>query len=471
MALTARTIDLLNVIRSNASSAYQAYIPAITKEDYIPKVGELLAENPNMQNEFVYSLVHQISFVSIKAMEFTNAYAQFKKGKLEYGKTIEEAFVEMTKGKGFVEEQAENRMFKKYMPSVKTAFHTENWKVMYPISIEEEQLRTAFTSAQGVTDLIARITGAVLTGIEYDEYLLFKYLLIKAVNNNYTAFQCFTSSDTLATYGAKVREVSNKLCFPSNKYNFAGVMNTTPKEKQYLFIDAEFEAQYDVNVLAQAFNMDKAEYVGHRVLVDDWDTFDSDRFTEITADTNFVCPTTAELAVMANVKMIMVDPEFFQIYDTLYKVTDAHIPTGLRWNYFYHTWKVVSMSPFSNIITFGVFTAETAPSAIVVTCTGIDKTNEGTVYSFAFADGNGVSKNAKLLNINSTDIGKLIAKDPLTKKIIVPAKVNGVAQTVQNCAVNLSYLGSTYSGTLIIVAASGQTAIAVGGTFSCAKDS
>ena len=39
--LNARTIDILNTIRTNASSEYQSLVPEITSENDIPRVGEI----------------------------------------------------------------------------------------------------------------------------------------------------------------------------------------------------------------------------------------------------------------------------------------------------------------------------------------------------------------------------------------------------------------------------------------------
>ena len=76
---------------------------------------------------------------------------------------------------------------------------------------------------------------------------------------------------------SKFRGMSNQLTFMSTKYNADGVTTTTPKNDQYIFMDSMFNAEYDVNVLASAFNMDKATFSGKLKLIDDWTTFDNER--------------------------------------------------------------------------------------------------------------------------------------------------------------------------------------------------
>ena len=182
-ALNASTIDILNVIRANASLEYQNLVPTITTENDIPRVGEVINGYPALANQFISALMNRIALVKIKSAVFNNAYASLKKGYLEYGETVEEAFVQIAKARAFSAEKAEARELKRTLPDVRSAFHVMNWQVQYPVTIQDEDLRTAFLSIDGVQDLIARIVDAVYTAAEYDEFLLFKYLMIKAITN------------------------------------------------------------------------------------------------------------------------------------------------------------------------------------------------------------------------------------------------------------------------------------------------
>ena len=148
----------------------------------------------------------------------------------------------------------------------------------------------------------------------------------------------------------------------SNAYNEAGVTTATPKADQYIFMDSDTNAEYDVDVLAGAFNMDKAEFIGKLKLIDDWTTFDNDRFDVIRENSDMIEPITEdELAMMARVKGVLVDREWFQVYDNLNKMTETYVASGLYWNYFYHVWKTVSSSPFSNAVVFMLADANAEP--------------------------------------------------------------------------------------------------------------
>ena len=351
--LNASTMDILNTIRQNASMEYQNLVPEVTKESDIPKVGEVLYGYPALANQFLSTLVNRIASVRVKSATFNDDYVELKKGYLEFGETVEEVFVSIAKAREFSAEKAESRELKRTLPDVKTAFHAMNYRVQYPVTIQDEDLRTAFTSMEGVQDLIARIVDAVYTANEYDEYLLFKYLMIKAIAHGKMYPVSIGDGTDMKEAAVAFRGMSNQLGFMSTKYNISGVHTTTPRADQYIFMDAKYNAQYDVNVLASAFNMDKATFMGKLKLIDDWTTFDNERFDVITANSDQIEPITSqELALMKNVKAVLVDREWFQFYDNKNEFTEKYVASGMYWNYFYNVWKTVSSSPFSNAIVF-----------------------------------------------------------------------------------------------------------------------
>lgn len=388
-SLNARTIDILNVIRANASAEYQSLVPEVTSENDIPRVGEVLYGYPAMANQFINALVNRIAAVRVKSATFNNAYAELKKGYLEFGETVEEVFVNIAKAREFSAEKAEARELKRTLPDVKSAFHTMNWRVQYPVTIQDEDLRMAFLSVNGVQDLIAKIVDSVYVAAEYDEYLLFKYLIIKAIAHGKMYPVPFDDSD-IKNAAVAFRGISNQITFMSNKYNASGVTTTTAKADQYIFMDSTFNAQYDVNVLAGAFNMDKADFIGKLKLIDDFTTFDNDRFSDIVAGSDMIeTVTPEELALMKDVKAVLVDKEWFQVYDNTNKFTEKYVSSGMYWNYFYNVWKTVSSSPFSNAIVFVKNTANTAlPATLTAEITGIEDNEASKIYTFVVDSGN-----------------------------------------------------------------------------------
>lgn len=350
--LSAGAKDVINTVRANAPAEYQAKVPIVRADGDIPKVGQVFAQFPALANTFLDALVNRIILVRAKSATFNNLYADLKKGYLEYGDTIEDVFVELAKAVEFSAAKGETREFKRTIPDVKAKFHVVNWKAMYPITVEREELCEAFLNSSGVENLIAKIIDSVVVAAEYDEFLLFKYMIIKAVANSEIKQVKFNAND-ITSAAKKFRGISNLMEFIKTDYNKEEVHTNTKKEDQYIFMDAMFNAEYDVDVLAAAFNMDKAMFSGHLKLIDDFTTFDNDRFDVIAeASGNIEEVTAEELAAMANVKAIIFDEEWFQVYDKLSMMTEKFVASGLYWNYFYHQWKIVSSSPFSNAVAF-----------------------------------------------------------------------------------------------------------------------
>ena len=439
-SLNASTVDIINTIRANASYEYQQLVPEITDAIEIPKVGEVLYGYPALANQFINALVNRIALVRVKSATFNNAYAELKKGYLEFGETVEEVFVAICKAREFSAEKAKDRELKRSLPDVRSAFHTMNWRVQYPVTIQDEDLRMAFTSAQGVQDLIAKIIDSVTTASEYDEFLLFKYLMIKAIAHGKMYPVAIDATD-IKDFGKKARGVSNLITFMSDKYNSNGVHTTTPKADQYIFMDAMFNADYDVEVLASAFNMDKAEYQGKLKLIDDFGTFDNERFNVIRANSDMIEEVTAEeLAICAKVKAVLVDKEWFQVYDNLTKFTEDYVASGMYWNYFYNVWKTVSYSPFSNAIVLVDNTAETAlPATFTAKIADKSVSEAGTVLTIMVDEKASVSnsnvrfiqgENATRTGVAVHPYGAVIFPAGVSTGVDLIAEIDGVQFTM-----------------------------------------
>lgn len=454
--LNASTIDILNVIRQNASYDYQQNVPAVATANDIPKVGEVIYGTPAFANQFINALVNRIAIVRVQSATFNNPYTNLKKGYLEYGETVEDIFVAIAKAVDFNVEKSAKREFQRTIPDVRSAFHVMNWRVMYPVTIQDEDLRQAFLSIDGVQNLIAKIVDSVYTAAEYDEFLLFKYLLIKAISHGKMLPTSIGAGTNLSEAAVQFRGTSNLLPFMSSEYNEARVKTTTPKERQVIFMDAMFNAQFDVNVLASAFNMDKADFMGRLFLIDNWTDFDNERFDVIRANSDGIEEVTAaELALLANVKAVILDENWFQVYDNNNKFTEKYVASGLYWNYFYHTWKTISNSPFANAVVFVTSAADVAlPASITVHVDAKDESDVATVFTIS-ADFESAGLSPQ--NVNFVQTEELIKAGIAVQKygaLIIPAsqvatditlvaEINGVSYTAATAVNGSTTVDST----------------------------
>lgn len=356
VTLTNSSVDVLNAIRNNASTNYRDYVPVATPDaDSVRTIGAVIMDYPSLQNEFLSALVNRIGRVLITSKMYSNPWAMFKKGLLEFGETIEEIFVNLAKPYQFDPAVAETNVFKREIPDVRAAFHIMNYQKYYKTTISNDQLRQAFLSWQGITDLIAKIVDAMYTGANYDEFQAMKYMLARAILDGkmQPTEIAAVNADNMKTIVSAIKGVSNKLTFMSSNYNIAGVATYTAKDEQYMLVNSNFDATMDVEVLAAAFNMDKASFAGHRVLVDSFGSLDTARLSLLFAnDPTYEEIDAGELAELDAIPAVLVDKNWFMIFDNFQNFTEQYNGEGLYWNYWYHVWKTFSVSPFANSTVF-----------------------------------------------------------------------------------------------------------------------
>lgn len=352
VTLSNSSVDILNVIRENASQNYRDYVPKATADaDAIRQIGAVIMDYPNLQNEFLSALVNRIGRVLITSKMYSNPWSMFKKGLLEFGETIEEIFVNIAKPFQFDQAVAESEVFKREIPDVRAAFHIMNYQKFYKATISNDQLRQAFLSWEGITDLIAKIVDAMYTGANYDEFLTMKYLLARHIldGHMYPVEIPTVSTENMKTIVSDIKGISNAMEFLSTEYNLTGVATHTPKADQYMLVNSKFDAVMDVEVLASAFNMEKAEFLGKRVLVDSFGKLDIARLAVLFKDDpTYIEPTSDELTALDKIPAVIVDKDWFMIFDNYQNFTEQYNGQGLYWNYWYHVWKTFSVSPFAN---------------------------------------------------------------------------------------------------------------------------
>lgn len=461
--LNASTIDILNVIRENASLEYQSKVPVVSNVDDIVKVGQIIYGTPSFQNQFVSALVNRIGLVLANSASFNNPYRDLKKGVLDYGELIEDIFVGIAQVVEYDPSKAESREFARTFPDVKSAFYKVNWRVMYPLTIQDSDLEMAFLSNGDVAGFITRLINSIIAANEYDEFLLFKYLIIKAVAHGKMYPIAVDGSDPKSV-ASEFKATRNKTKFMKRDYNEAGVRNNIADEDLCIFMAADFDAQFDVNVLASAFNMDKADFLGKRYLIDDFTTFDNERWEIIRQNTiiemkgetaqngGVIEPVTdEELALMQNVKGVMLDEQWFQVYDKKSIMKEKEVASGLYWNYFYHNWKILAHSPFAIAIVFvdnsqtiapaDSFTAKVTDVSTVEGVSVINVLADNSTPSFSPTDVQYVQTEA--LTVDDVAVQKfgsyIVPKTALEKSYVMNANIKGTAY-VTATAVNIGGL-------------------------------
>ena len=313
-------------------------------------IGDFIMGYQPYQNAFINAIVNRIAMTIITSKLWSNPWTVFKRGYMELGETVEEIFVNLAKPHSYDPVTAQNEIFKREIPDIRAAFHTMNYQKFYKATIQNDQLRQAFISWQGITDLIAKIVDAMYTGQNYDEYTVMKYMVARSILNGDVAYKAvpnvFQTSDDIV-YGA--RSISTDMTFLKTNYNRAGVYNSTLRDDQYIIISADMEALVDVGVLARAFNMEYAEFLGHVIIVDSFASHDTARLAELFGnDSNYTAFTSDDITALGNIAAIIVDRDWWMIFDNLQNFTQNYNGEGLYWQYWLHAWKTFSISPYAN---------------------------------------------------------------------------------------------------------------------------
>lgn len=354
--LNANAAGIMNVIRNEASPDYRAAVPTVEQTvESIRSAGKaILAFQPRM-NEFV-NIANRIAVVAVTSKMYENPWAFMKKGTVEFGETIEEVFVNMVKAEPFDAPNSPANVFKRRLPDVRTMFHAMDLQTKYVVTISYQQLKQAFLSANGVVSLIQDIIRQVYTAARYDEFIMMKYtfaqmFLSGSVNvQNYTPI---TDAATSTAFVKSVKKLTGKFGFMSSEYNIAGVPNYSLPEDIYCVMTTDTAANVDVDVLANAFNLDKVTFIGRQVLVDSFsfNNGELDRLDMLLAkDPNYTRPSSDDLTALSSIGAIICDRNFPQFYDNLDMYTEQYNADGLSWNEFYHVWRTYSASPYSNSV-------------------------------------------------------------------------------------------------------------------------
>lgn len=384
--LQGNSVDIVNGVRNSLADEYKQVLPAVvqvgdilpngkaaTQEDAtlsLRAFGNALLNFQPAQNSFIYNLVNRIGRVIISSRLYRNPWAVFKKGYLEMGDTIEEIFVRLTEAHQFDPETAETEVFKQEIPKVDVAYHRMNYQKFYKVTIRRDELRQAFLSMAGVTDLIAKIIETLYTSANYDEFIMTKYMIANAALNGRMApvtipAVSMANADAIMVV---LKGISDKLQYMSTSYNYAGVSTYSNRDYQYFIFNTEMSANIDVGALSRAFNLDKVELMGRVIGVDSF-TFNPAELRRLSVlmydNPNQTIFTTTELNTLKTIPAVVVDRAWFMIFDNLEDMRQQPNEQGLYWNHFYHVWKTFSTSPFNNAIAFT--TTESTVTAVSIT--------------------------------------------------------------------------------------------------------
>ena len=346
---------IIHDIWLNGTSDFQQRIPEPTQGQLQSTMTALFDPmNRYYYNQFIDALVMRIGDTFVHQQSFKNPLAVFKKSRMMYGNTLQEIIPKWIRAHAYVDDAED--VFKMERPDVATWYHSQNRRDLYEITINQQELRTAFTDSMGLNKLVSAIMNVPMNSDEYDEYRIMLQLIAMYDHTwgfyEHSLSAAPTNDATGKEFLYQLRTFAKKLQFPNTTYNNKAITDipifVKPSELVIL-MTPETQAAVDVYTLASVFQLDKADIEQRIVIVDQF---------PMTKNGN-------------DVVALLTTEDFFMCKDTEYQTTSMYNPKTLGTNYFLHHWGIYSVSPFVPAILFTVGGSSTGTDVVTQTVTGI----------------------------------------------------------------------------------------------------
>ena len=379
--------EILNTIRANASTEYQERVPEALGVG--GNVSNVFSQYPTMKNEFLTALTNKIARTLFYSKVFDNPLKALHKGMLPFGYSLEQIFVNMAESKGFWEHwdvsgDAVKDLVGMKKPDIKLLYIERNFAYKYKTTISDQQLRTAFTEQNGLSRLVEQVVSSVYSKAYFDEFNDMKRILEAHAQAKYLGYDSTTGkmearalTNTVlpsgkneavmvlgeyATQEAKgkaiskaIRTLAGKMAFPTQTYNSAGVRQWSERNQLIYITTPEEQAELDVEVLANAFNMDKADVNVRVIIVDELPSVFNIESAKATKQADYGTVLSCALTASRDDRTckcrgILMDSDFLQAYDTLIESRTFDNGEGLYTNYFFHKQGIMSTCYFGQIV-------------------------------------------------------------------------------------------------------------------------
>lgn len=328
--LTLSNAEVLNMVRSEASAGYQERIPAATRGN-IARIFETLDAYSPIMNEFCDLLVNRIGLTVFQTNSFRNSLAPLKRGEQQFGGMIQEIQSGLIQAERY--DPNNTNPFGAPKPDIEANYYSMNRQDVYPMRYNRDQLRQAFVNDGGLSSMINDILAMPLKSDQWDEYLIMRNL-IKGAHDAWTmptvkVPDISTASDKEAAgkeIAVAMREHYLMMRdFIKTQYN-PKHMPVSSDELVILGTPAFF-AYFDVEVLAAAFHMDKANFIAERtIVVDDFD--------------------------IAGAQAVLIDASAYICADNLVANDTIYNPRTRDWISYLHHWGTYALSDMRNMLLF-----------------------------------------------------------------------------------------------------------------------
>lgn len=412
----------LNAMREMSiqdGSAYHQYVPYVTSSTTIGEFGSpiLDSQNLNVMNEFV-SLLKKVVYTAVYNKTFNNPLAQLEGERMPLGQFIESAYINPSKAEKFNVNDFLG-LLNKFEAEVATEYYSINSDAQFSVTVTRDKIRNAFTSWTNLEELVSGYINSLFNGSYILRYNQTKGLVTAAYTGNRIQYQVIddvTNEQSAKSMIRQLRAAYSKMQIPSTKFNAWNkvkggdltLKTWSNPEDIVVMISADIEALVDVEVLAAAFNMSKADFLGRVIVVDDFNQYNDDGTIAVDGSA---------------IKCAIMDKAWFKIKTQDFAMDEFFNARNRTWNYFLNDVRMVNYSLFANAIVFA-----TAAPTVDATDLDIDtasvtlKAGETVKVPFEITPANATSTISVTSSAGTYATGSVSGRD-----IIVEGKAEGSA--------------------------------------------
>lgn len=335
-------VDITNLVASMGSTDLHDRIGTATEQN-IGNIGTTILTYTATKNEFLDVLVNKICGQMFINKVYTNPLSFFEKEPVPYGSTLEGVFTDLIQGKNFNENFGTGNtdvgsLVGIEKPPTKTEYYSKNFEKKYKISISDKQLRTAFLNPNGLQHLINQVLTVPTNSRNFDDFQLMKGLLANASTKEVilaTTYASATDDVKAKMLTKKTRAIVDRFGMMSKVFNIQGVHTFTNSQNIVIITTPEVSANLDVELLATAFNMEKAEMGRRIVKIDSFQMYDS---------------TKKQYEADPKVELMIIDEDYIQFRRTLQVSESFRNPDKLATNVFTHNQGIACICGFVNAV-------------------------------------------------------------------------------------------------------------------------
>ena len=348
--------SIFNLIRVYASQQYKDTVPALTDKSPIGDVATPILTQPLVFKEFsillgafIKDYVNEQIWNNPLIELFTNTVRPLG----EFSREIAGNPVEPRK----YDPTHPERVLQYAMSDDKVLYYVRNVKEYFKVSIAMEDMQGAFTTYEDFNSYVSMKIAQQISGKQIS---MFNHIF-EAIDANLKAGALVTLStkapealttDDIKSFTKNVKSLAKKFKFPSTSYNKYGSLEGANgdfkgwslDENVIIIATIDYLTAVDVEYLASAFHLDKAE-IKNRIY--EVDNFDYDVYTE-DGNGNPVL----DRHVTSDIQAIVCDRRLFRFSRDLDMNTERFNEETLVTSYWSHAWYTYGINVMANNTVF-----------------------------------------------------------------------------------------------------------------------